>query len=546
MSLNVSKIELGGNGTGMSQDQLNDFLKESKIEPTVTEYNPFFVDDEEDLHVRKVELSEEKKFQKKLQDAFRESRSAGRTGASATRFLTTDLLKSAPVDFFDRFDSIVAKTVSEVQTQLSSSDRSSLVSEANSDPTNETLETRAFREVRALTAKQLENSPHDALDRAIITNLVCNEIVGFGRLDPLWRDKSVDEIICNGPYDVQVEIAGKLSRVPACRFASQDHLTQLINKLYAPLGKGLSPTTPLVKGRMHDNSRLFAVSTNVAPSGPNLNIRRHKDSYRGPEFLISKGSADEKILTWLGNMIYQGASWLIIGGTSTGKTTLLSALSAFFREDGRVLSIEDNIELKLHPAKLYASPMECVNNRIEGNGEGGITMRDLVKSALQMRPDGIVIGEVTDGAAYDLCQALNTGHWGCSTLHANSEKDAMNRIMSLVSQDGTVTGESVLSLVSSAFDFIIHAEHFAEDGSRKITSVSEVGLPVRNEHGELIVPTNRIWTFRTEGIVDHRVTGRWEKVGELSDERRRRLRLDLAKEMTWEDLNEIAKIGEDE
>ena len=461
-------------------------------------------------------------------------------GVKASRFLTTKILMDAPPQYFAQFNDIVAEGVSKVQMMLSESGQANIISDAQEDPTNEEKQDLAYRVVSGYASSFLEGKAHRSTERTIINVLICNEIVGFGRLDPLWRDSSVDEIICNGPYDVQIERAGRLYKVAACQFKDVDHLMSLIERLYRAIGKTVARNTPIVGGRLHDMSRMEAVHTSIAPAGPNFVIRRHKEDYISPRELIEMGACSEELFTYLGNLIYKGCSVLVVGGTSTGKTTLLGALSGFIRPDHRVITLEDTLELKLSKNKLHAAAMECQIDRVDGNR--GVTMQDLVKSTLRLRPEAIIVGEVRDGAAYDLCQALNTGHYGMSTVHANSEHDAIYRLRSLVSQSGLVEGESVLPLIAASFDVIVHLERFPTDGTRKVVSVSEVApFPVRNEHGELQLPTNRLWRFKEEGLDDnYRVLGHWEKLNNISKERYDLKRLGLEKDLTWDALNAMS------
>lgn len=296
-------------------------------------------------------------------------------GLRASRFITTEILMNAPQNYFEQYDDIIRETVANVQVTLSSQKKSGIIAEAQSDPTNEDLQDSAYRIVHSTAADFLDGKPYRSTERAIIMNFVCNEIVGFSRLDPLWRDPSIDEILCNGPYDIQVEIKGQLYKVPACRFRDKNHIMALIERLYGAINKTVSRTTPIVDGRLHDNSRMAVVHTSIAPDGPNFSIRRHKEEYISAETLIKWGAADEEIMTFLGNLLYKGCSMLIIGGTSTGKTTMLSALTGFLREDHRILTLEDNLELKIAPQKFKAAAMECLPERPDQPGSG-VKMRD--------------------------------------------------------------------------------------------------------------------------------------------------------------------------
>lgn len=463
-------------------------------------------------------------------------------GVKASRFITADILLKASPGYFDQFEDIVKNGVDWVQTSLADNDKSILIAKAQDNPTDDEKQEEAFKVVYSAAVDYMDrNSVYRGVERSVSISLICNEIIGFGRLDPLWRDHNVDEILCNGPKDIQVEIKGILRKVPGCTFRDTDHLMSLIERLYGAIGKVVSKTTPIVDGRLHDNSRMAVVHHSVAPDGPNFSIRRHKEDYIGPEQLIKWESASKEMLTYVGNLIYKGCSVLVIGGTSSGKTVTLGALTSFLRPDHRILTLEDNLELKLSPSKLNAAPMECLPARADKPGEG-VTMRDLVKASLRLRPNAIIVGEVRDGAAWDLCQALNTGHYGMSTIHANSDYDGIYRLVSLVSQGGMAQGDAVLPLIAASFDIIVRVERFPTDGSRKIVSVSEVApFPERKDSGELFLPTKKIWEFKDEGIDNNlKVLGHWEKVGDMGEDRKKLRRLDLERDLTWEELLKLA------
>lgn len=468
-----------------------------------------------------------------------------RGGSKAFRFITSDVLMEAPEDYFDKFDDVVKDGVSWVQATVSDRGKSSIIGKAQRHPTDDLMQDEAFRLVQSIAAEYMERTPFRSTEKNIVVSLICNEIVGFGKIDPLWRDREIDEIICNGPKDIQIEIRGQLYRVKSCKFRDTAHLKALIERLYGAINKTVTRTTPLVKGRLHDNSRMFVADTSVAPEGPNFNIRRHPEKFWTPKDIIENGAASKELLTFIGNLVNKGCSFLIMGGMSTGKTSMMNALSGFYPDNVRIMTFEDNLELKLNPRKFLAAAEECVSPQ-PGDPDSGINMRDLIKGATQQRPDVIVVGEVTDAAAYDLCQALNLGKFGASTVHANSEKDGINRLVSLVSQGELLVGDAALPLIASAFDFFIYLEHSLIDGSRRITSVSEVSPHVIiDENGHAHLDVQPLWKFVDDGVVDGRVTGHWEKIRDLSKARSERRRLDREKPLTWEQLLEISEIPEE-
>lgn len=519
------------------------------LDPT---FSKFFTDDDDELALTQARRNGNTQvnrynivnIEKALEDSLKDLRlKYPMGGLKASRFITADILLTLNEGYFDKYDDTVKKGVDWVQTHIAEAGKAFIIGAAQEEPTDEEKQEAAFRVVQTSTGQYLDNhSTARALDRAIITSLICNEIIGFSRLDPLWRDTKIDEIICNGPKDIQVEIGGIIYRVPSCSFRDKDHLMNLIERLYSAIGKIVSKTTPIVDGRLHDNSRMAVVHSSVAPEGPNFNIRRHKENYISPERLVTWESASPELLTFLGNLIYKGCSILILGGTSSGKTTLLGALSGYLRPDHRILTLEDNLELKLAPHKLKAAAMECLPARAD-SPNSGVNMRDLVKASLRLRPNAIIVGEVRDGSAFDLCQSLNTGHYGMSTIHANSDYDGIYRLVSLVSQGGLMQGDAALPLIAASFDFIVRIERFPSDGSRKIVSISEVApFPARKESGELTLPTRTLWKFVDEGVNEHlKVLGHWEQVGEIGKERKELRRLDLEKWLTWDALKTLAQ-----
>lgn len=462
--------------------------------------------------------------------------------------ITFQLVEMAPENFFDKFSVMVKAVSSEIINEISASDATIHISNHKKNPTDPALKENilyiVMSEFSKIDRKNDEIKMLKSVDKDILLALIINEVIGLGPIEPLWNETRITEIICNGPFDTQVELGGIVRKVPSIKFRDRDHLKSLIDKLYSSINKQLSPVNPRERGRLHDNSRLYAVHETIAPSGPNFNIRKHAEDYWSVEDIIKKGTADEKLLSYIGNLIHSGVSFLVVGGTGTGKTTLLNSLTGFIPNNSRVITLEENLEMKPHPNKLLAAPMECVPARAGDGREFGVTMRDLVRSSLQMRPDVLLIGEVSDGAAYDLCQALNTGHSGGSTVHANDSRDSVNRMLSLVSQEDFVRGNAVLDLLGSAFDIIIVVDRM-EDGSRKIKEVVELGRnPIKLDNGQLTLDIHPLWDFEAEDTYNEdnelAIIGHWTQVGNLSEYRRKKHRLDAKKELSWEELLKIA------
>lgn len=487
-----------------------------------------------------------------IEESYAEQRKLYPSGWKSFQFITAEILMNAPKNWFDQFDEIVRDGTNWTQGQLALRERSDSIAAAQADPTDDALQDAAFSAIYSILAEFLDERATRGIERWIIVSMVSSEIIGLSRIDPIWRDRTVDEIIINGPRDIQVEIRGQLRRVPGANFRDADHVLQMLERVFSSINKTLSKNTPLLKGRLHDQSRIFAVHPTVAPDGPNVAIRRHPDRFWTPKDLVDNGSFSKEVGEFLGNLIYNGCSFVVIGGTSTGKTTFLNAMTGFYREDVRLITLEDNLEMKPNPKKMLAAAMETQAGNMERNS-AGVAMRDLVKATLQMRPDGIIIGEVTDGAAYDLAQALNTGHFGASTIHANSEYDGIYRIASLIQQGAELGQAQTLPLIAAAFDFVVLLEHFPQDGSRRLVSISEVDPYVTSEEGkEPYLGVRQLYKFVNEGTerimegeqVKEKIVGTWVKTGEISETRYERRHLDLADKLSWDELEELSTIPE--
>lgn len=456
-------------------------------------------------------------------------------GLRASRVVTSKILTSAPANYFDRFIDDTKVGTEFVQNLLTDRGGSDVVARSQANPTNEAMQEEAYSLVRTMVLEFFSKRALSPRDRAILSQLISNEIIGFSNIDPLWRDKSINEIVVDGPLSVKIEVAGKWHYVRSCRFRDQAHLEQLLERLFQAVGKSPSRMTPQLKGRLHDNSRLFTNHKSIMPHGPSLNVRRHPESYWTPDDMVKRGSASPELMADIGNLIYKGCSYLVVGGTSTGKTSMLNALTGFYRNDVRILTVEDSLELKPNPNKMISPGLETIPPR-PGSDDKGVTIRDLVRGTLQMAPDVIIVGESTGGEAYDLCQALNTGHAGASTIHANTIRDAIPRMLSLVGQGEVIQAEAALPLIGAAFDFIIFLEHSLVDGSRKILEVAEIpSYPEFDQANKPFLKPRTIWRLDRENST-------WNKINEVSDELKHRRGLNLERDLTWEELKELSKV----
>jgi pilus assembly protein CpaF len=307
-------------------------------------------------------------------------------------------------------------------------------------------------------------------DRNRISREVADEILGYGPLEPYLRDREVTEVMVNGYDQIFVERAGRIHTVPAA-FSDDQHLRRTIDKIVARVGRRVDEASPMVDARLPDGSRVNAVIPPVALDGPMLTIRKFAADPFSVYDLVSFGTMTQPVAELLSACVRGRLNVLISGGTGSGKTTSLNVISSFIPEDERIVTIEDAAELQLHQEHVVR--LETRPRNIEGRGE--ITARDLVKNALRMRPDRIIVGEVRDGAALDMLQAMNTGHDGSlTTLHANSPRDSLARLETMVLMAGIeLPSRAIREQSASALDLIVHQSRL-KDGTRRITHITEV------------------------------------------------------------------------
>lgn len=336
-----------------------------------------------------------------------------------------------------------------------------------------------------------ENIPLNAGERETLISDVMNEILGLGPIEPLLQDDSIQDILVNTYDRVYVERSGILEPT-SIQFRNNDHLMQIIDRIVSAVGRRIDESSPMVDARLPDGSRVNAIIPPLAVDGPMLSIRKFGYSPLRLKDLLVGESLVPEIVEFLEAAIKSKLNILISGGTGSGKTTLLNILSGFIPVSERVITIEDSVELQLqqpHVVKLESRPPN-----VEGRGE--VTLRDLVRNSLRMRPDRIIVGEVRGAEAMDMLQAMNTGHPGSmSTIHANSTRDALSRLEVMLSMGATAISErALMALTSSAINMIIQLTRLP-DGKRRMVSLSEI----TGMQGDIIA-MQEIFVFEQEGV----------------------------------------------
>ena len=320
---------------------------------------------------------------------------------------------------------------------------------------------------------------------------ILDELTGYGPIQPLLDDPDVSEVMVNGPKKVFIEKNGKLIKSPVT-FDDDDHVLRVIDRIILPLGRRVDADTPTVDARLPDGSRVNAVVRPVSIDGPSITIRKFKKDKLSIQQLIDYGSLTPHMAEFIRACVLAHLNIVISGGTGSGKTTLLNVLSSYIPEEERIITIEDAAELQLQQDHVLRMETKVANV----DGRGVVSIRDLVRNSLRMRPDRIIVGECRGGEALDMLQAMNTGHDGSlTTLHANSPRDAISRMETMVLMAGMdLPLKVVRQQISSAVDLIIQQTRL-KDGSRKVTAITEVvGM-----EGDIVVLTD-IFKFEQTGI----------------------------------------------
>jgi pilus assembly protein CpaF len=350
-------------------------------------------------------------------------------------------------------------------------------------------------EKRLLTPSQTDQLIEDVLD----------ELLGFGPLEPLLSDETISDILINTHATVYVERRGRLEMTDV-HFHDTRHLVRIINKIVSAVGRRVDESQPMVDARLPDGSRVNAIIPPLAVDGPLVSIRKFAATPIHMARLIELGSISTEMAEVMQAIVKSRRNVLISGGTGSGKTTLLNALSAFIDGAERIVTIEDSAELQLQ--QPHVGRLETRPPNLEDRGE--VTQRDLLRNALRMRPDRIIVGEVRAGEAFDMLQAMNTGHDGSmTTVHANSPRDALSRIEQMIGMAGLeLSPRSIRQQIASAINVVVQVERM-EDGHRKLTSISEiVGME------EEVISMQEIFRFRRQGLSkDGKVLGDYETTG---------------------------------
>src|ERR671918_399029 len=334
--------------------------------------------------------------------------------------------------------------------------------------TNEDLSERVLRAVTEHLA--LDRTPLTRDERRQIVREISDDILGYGPIEPLLRDDSVSEVMVNGPDRIYVERSGKLEETKST-FVDDAHLLRIIDKIVSQVGRRVDESSPMVDARLPDGSRVNAIIPPLALSGPTLTIRKFSRDPYTMEDLVDLGTLTSKSAQFLSACVKGKLNVLISGGTGTGKTTTLNAMSAFVPNDERIVTIEDAAELQLQQEHVITLESRPANTE----GQGEVRIRELVRNALRMRPDRIIVGEVRGAETLDMLQAMNTGHEGSlTTIHANSPRDALSRLETLVLTAGVeLPHRAIREQIASAFDLLVQISRLV-DGSRRITHITEV------------------------------------------------------------------------
>lgn len=332
------------------------------------------------------------------------------------------------------------------------------------------------------------------LKRSYVFNLIDNEINGYGPITELLKDKNITEIMVNAPDEVYVEINGKLVKDESISFINSNHILRTIQKIVGPLGRTIDSSSPMVDARLRDGSRINAIIPPLSLKGPILTIRKFKEDLNSIEDLLRNGTMTNDMALFLEACVKSRLNILVCGGTGSGKTTILNILSSFISDNERIITIEDAAELRLKQSHVIS-----LETRVDNyDSKSEVTIRDLVRNSLRMRPDRIIVGEVRGKEAFDMLQAMNTGHEGSlTTLHANGCIDALNRLETMVLMNGVeIPISAIRDYIKDAINIVVNIARLS-DGRRKITEIAEI-TGIKNQE----ISLNSIFKFEQTGITN--------------------------------------------
>lgn len=340
----------------------------------------------------------------------------------------------------------------------------------------------------------LEGYDLSNLERNHIFNLIENEINGYGPLTELLTDKNITEIMVNAPDEIYIEIEGQIIKDESVSFINDEHIIRTIQRMIQPLGRTIDASNPMVDSRLKDGSRINAIIPPLSLNGPVITIRKFKKTVATIDDLIRLGTLTPYMARFIEGCVHGKLNILVCGGTGSGKTTLLNIVSSFIENHERIITIEDAAELKLKQQHVISLETRIMNY----DKEGEVTIRDLVINSLRMRPDRIIVGEVRGKEAFDMLQAMNTGHDGSlTTMHANGPIDALNRLETMVLMAGLdIPIKAIREYIYNAIDLVINIERLS-DGKRKVVSICEIESI---KDGELKL--KEIFVFKQKGLTE--------------------------------------------
>ena len=355
------------------------------------------------------------------------------------------------------------------------------------------------------TAENMKDYIKDEIDKSVegydltseelsyIYNLIDNEVNGYGPLTELLKDKEITEIMVNSPNEIYIELDGKVIKDDSISFINDNHIIRVVQRLIQPIGKTIDIAHPMVDARLDDGSRLNAILPPLSLNGPVVTIRKFKSELANIEDLLRTGTLTPYMARFLEACVHAKLNILVVGGTGAGKTTLLNVLSSFCDPNDRIITIEDAAELKLKQDHVISLETRTTNYE----GEGAVTIRDLVINSLRMRPDRIIVGEVRGKEAFDMLQAMNTGHEGSmTTMHANGPEDALNRLETMVLMNGVeIPVTAIREYIESAIQILVQVQRLS-DGRRRVSSINEI---IGIQNGEII--QKEIFKFRQTGVL---------------------------------------------